>query len=171
MTDISGACGSLGITLLRDFWKGLRAAGGKDGRAMELYLGGMAQGKLELVCRRHPQALVLDEKKLEEVLRMEKASAEAPEINGWVIWDHFHLFVKSMLAKGAEPVAIWELVTKGIEETPNLCIISDEIGNGIVPMEKEERIYREETGRILCKIAGKAESVERVVCGISVKIK
>ena len=138
---------------------------------MELYLGGMAQGKLELACRRHPLALVLDEKKLEEALFMDKAQAEMPDVEEWVIWDHFHLFVKSMLAKGTEPAAIWELVAKGIEETPNLCIVSDEIGNGIVPMEKEERTYREETGRLLCKIAGKARSVERVVCGIPVKIK
>ncbi len=53
----------------------------------------------------------------------------------------------------------------------NCIIISDEIGNGIVPVEAFEREYRERTGRILIQLAQKAEEVERVICGIGQKIK
>jgi adenosylcobinamide kinase/adenosylcobinamide-phosphate guanylyltransferase len=56
-------------------------------------------------------------------------------------------------------------------EHPDCIIISDEIGNGIVPMEHEEREYRELTGRLLCELANKADRVERIVCGIGERIK
>ena len=54
---------------------------------------------------------------------------------------------------------------------PDCILICDEIGNGIVPMEAEERIYRERTGRILEQLAAQADEVVRVVCGIGQKIK
>ncbi len=39
------------------------------------------------------------------------------------------------------------------KEYPDCILICDEIGNGIVPMEAEERTYRECTGRILERLA------------------
>ena len=56
-------------------------------------------------------------------------------------------------------------------EYPDCILICDEIGNGIVPMEAEERTYRECTGRILEGLAAQADEVVRVVCGIGQKIK
>lgn len=114
------------------------------GKNMELWLGGRAQGKSELAKKMHP---------------------------GAVIWDQLHLFVKEELARGMEPAEIWDAVSKKVDECPDVIIISDEIGNGIVPMDKDERRWREETGRLLCKIAQRAESVWRVTCGIPVRIK
>ena len=111
---------------------------------MELYIGGRAQGKLALAKEKHPD---------------------------WVIWDEFHLFVREALEKGMESAAIWELVSTRIDEAPDMVIISDEIGCGIVPMDAMERRIREETGRILCKVAERADGVERITCGIPVKIK
>ena len=130
---------------------------------MELWLGGRAQGKLSLAMQRYPQARVVDENEL-----WEEFSSSAGEK---LIWNHLHLFVKEWLACGKEPEEIWQMVQTVINDHPDLIILCDEIGNGIVPMEKEERRYREETGRLLCKIARQAESVERICCGIPVKIK
>ena len=58
-----------------------------------------------------------------------------------------------------------------LKQYPECFIISDEIGNGIVPMDAFEREYRERTGRILVDLANKAEEVERVICGLGQKIK
>ena len=58
-----------------------------------------------------------------------------------------------------------------VETHPGCIIISDEIGNGIVPVNSFEREYRERTGRILVELAGRAEEVVRVICGIGQKIK
>ena len=53
----------------------------------------------------------------------------------------------------------------------NQVIISEEIGSGIVPMDEFSRAWREETGRILCRLAAQADQVWRVVGGIGQRIK
>ena len=50
-------------------------------------------------------------------------------------------------------------------------MICDEVGCGVVPVEKEEREYREQVGRMQIVLAKASESVERVICGIAQKIK
>lgn len=50
-------------------------------------------------------------------------------------------------------------------------IICDEVGLGVVPISEEERIYRQAVGRLCCRLAQKADCVERVFCGIAVRIK
>ena len=50
-------------------------------------------------------------------------------------------------------------------------IICDEIGCGIVPLSREERLFREVVGRICCRLAEQADSVEVVRCGIARRIK
>ncbi|MBQ9489642.1 MAG: bifunctional adenosylcobinamide kinase/adenosylcobinamide-phosphate guanylyltransferase [Lachnospiraceae bacterium] len=128
---------------------------------MELYLGGRAQGKLALALQRYPHAKVFDETCREENL----SDADV------VIWNHLHLFVKTWLSQEKEPTQIWEMVADLLDQHPGMVVICDEIGNGIVPMDQEERRYREETGRLLCKIAARADKVERILCGISRRIK
>ena len=54
---------------------------------------------------------------------------------------------------------------------PEIIIICDEVGSGIVPLEKEDRIYREAVGRVLCSAVKKAVHVERVTCGIGQCLK
>jgi len=54
---------------------------------------------------------------------------------------------------------------------PEAVIVADEIGCGVVPIDRNERAWREAAGRALCVLAQKAESVTRVICGIGVRIK
>lgn len=54
---------------------------------------------------------------------------------------------------------------------PEMIVITNEIGSGIIPMEKADRIWREETGRACCVIAGHSEAVVRMCCGIPTVIK
>ena len=56
-----------------------------------------------------------------------------------------------------------EYLSTMIERNPDLIFICDEVGNGIIPLEKSERDYRECVGRVLCVLAEKAERVERYV--------
>lgn len=84
------------------------------------------------------------------------------------VCNHYHLWVKRLLKDGADVRA---LTGQLLLEHPDCIIISDEIGNGIVPWEHEEREYRELTGRLLCELANKADRVERIVCGIGERIK
>ncbi len=127
---------------------------------MELYIGGCSQGKLNYVLKKTgiSEEMVLD----------------AEEITGRnikrevLIINHFHLLVKNILKDGRNPE---DTIKEIAEENPELIIICDEVGNGIVPVEAAEREYRERLGRILCGLAEKAVKVERIICGIGQRIK
>ena len=63
------------------------------------------------------------------------------------------------------------LAKEMIERNPKLIIVTDEIGYGLVPVERFLRDYREQTGRICTELASFSESVVRVVLGIGTFIK
>ena len=50
-------------------------------------------------------------------------------------------------------------------------VIATETGCGVVPMKAEDRKFRENAGRLSCLLAGKAEKVIRMCCGIAQIIK
>jgi adenosylcobinamide kinase/adenosylcobinamide-phosphate guanylyltransferase len=75
---------------------------------------------------------------------------------------------------------IKELMNKDIDiqseifslvENKNMAVICNEIGCGIVPLNKEDRDFREITGRILCELAKRADTVYKVEASIATKIK
>lgn len=51
------------------------------------------------------------------------------------------------------------------------CVVCNEVGCGVVPMERAERIYREQVGRACCILAEKAEKVVRLYSGIPTVLK
>lgn len=65
------------------------------------------------------------------------------------------------------PIRIKEL----IESNEDTIIISNDISNGIVPMDVETRKWREETGIAMTTIAKESEEVIRLFCGIPTKVK
>lgn len=127
---------------------------------MKLVIGGFAQGKLNYVLQTYglQQNIVWD-----SILQENQALPGET-----VIINHFHNWVKARIAVGGCPE---REIMDFVERCPECVIISDEIGNGIVPLEAFEREYRERTGRILVELASRAETVERVICGIGQKIK
>ncbi len=128
---------------------------------MELYIGGCAQGKLEYVLRTHQGEPL-------EVIDGGSVGEPAGTPGNKVVFHHFHLWVKKLLEENKDPRQQTEQL---IKQHDSCIIISDEVGNGIVPMEQKERDYREELGRIQIELAAKAERVERVVCGIGQRLK
>ena len=50
-------------------------------------------------------------------------------------------------------------------------LVTNELGYGVVPIDKFDRAYREKTGRVCCQAARRASEVHRVVCGIGTVIK
>ncbi len=57
------------------------------------------------------------------------------------------------------------------EEIPDCIVICDEVGCGVVPIAREERDWRERTGRLCCQLAARAERVERIFCGLPLVLK
>lgn len=84
------------------------------------------------------------------------------------VLDHFHLLVRRWMQAGKIPADETEKI---LSDNPDIVIITDEIGNGIVPLDVKEREWREVHGRICCQLAGRADAVFRVIAGIGQKIK
>ena len=80
----------------------------------------------------------------------------------------FHAVIREKLAAGEDTQAYAQRLCA---EQPELVVVSDEVGSGVVPISKEERLWREAVGRALCVVAEHAESVMRVMCGIGVRLK
>ena len=129
---------------------------------MKLIIGGYAQGKLNYAVTKYN---VAEDHVFESVL---PTSEEAEKLEGTIIVSSLHKWIRKRIKEGGRPE---EEISSFVKKNPDCIIICDEIGNGIVPMDPFERVYRERTGRIQVKLAADAEEVERVVCGIAQKIK
>ncbi|MFI3207531.1 MAG: bifunctional adenosylcobinamide kinase/adenosylcobinamide-phosphate guanylyltransferase [Eubacteriales bacterium] len=63
---------------------------------------------------------------------------------------------------GTSVKSVWE---------EQVILVSREVGCGVVPIDKQESIWREKTGRIACKLAEYATEVYKMESGIAVRIK
>lgn len=142
----------------------------------EVYIGGVAQGKLPYVRRvkseEKTEIKVIDCAEWQTAEAMGQSAREAGATPGaeapLLVFYHFHLWVRHMIFAGAD---VEQAFGQFLAQYPDWVIVSDEVGNGIVPMEKEERAYRECLGRILIEAAKQADRVERVMCGLGQRIK
>lgn len=134
--------------------------------AMELYVGGRAQGKLAYVQKVHEgeNYVIVDGVEMTDFLKK-----DVGQIQGRVIWNHFHEYVRQQMTQESEERKAF--LSQVLQRFPDMCVISDEVGCGIVPMEPGESMYRDETGSLLCILARKAERMERVICQIGQRIK
>lgn len=153
---------------------------------MELYIGGFAQGKLEYVQNKKAEeaisiAMVIDcaqsdyQKTLQSIdnkIKNENADVNnIVNVNDIVIINHLHMWVKDLLREGMEESEVQSTILSWVATHPNTILICDELGNGIVPLEKMERIWREQTGRLMIELAKQAERVERILCGLGQRLK
>ncbi|MFQ9918357.1 MAG: bifunctional adenosylcobinamide kinase/adenosylcobinamide-phosphate guanylyltransferase [Flavonifractor plautii] len=58
-----------------------------------------------------------------------------------------------------------------LEANPDVILICDEVGCGVVPVEPAQRARREAVGRLCCRLAERAERVERIFCGLPMVLK
>ena len=79
---------------------------------------------------------------------------------------HLERFARSCAAQGRSAVTVW----KELGISPEV-VICDDVFCGIVPMEPEERLWREETGRLLTAIAADAARATRIFCGLPMELK
>ncbi len=81
---------------------------------------------------------------------------------------HFHEYVRMLVREGKDRQ---EFIRELLEKNPGICIVVNEIGYGVVPMDRFDREYREAVGRICEQLAAESDTVYRVVCGIGTLIK
>ena len=124
---------------------------------MRLVIGGSAQGKLAYVLS------TFEDRKPDVYEGIPEDPVESP-----FVVNHLHLWIRERILAGGSPEKELE---ECLDRYPDCVILCDEVGNGIVPVDPLEREYRERTGRIQIGLAKRAETVERIVCGISQRSK
>ncbi|MDD3360696.1 MAG: bifunctional adenosylcobinamide kinase/adenosylcobinamide-phosphate guanylyltransferase [Hespellia sp.] len=128
---------------------------------MRLIIGGSYQGKLEFATKLFPKLRWID-----------GAVCPLDAVESCEGIYHFHEYVKRWIQSGKDNENIAETMAAQLHErNPDIVIVSDEIGYGLVPVDAFERNYRETTGRICTELAGYACEVYRVICGIGILIK
>lgn len=117
---------------------------------MILVIGGAGQGKLAAALRNtgYTEADVTT-----------TPGADRPVLNGMAD------AVRAALAAGE---AQEQILSKLLRHAVVIC---DEVGYGVVPMERFEREWRENVGRICCVLAEKSDVVVRIFCGIPMVLK
>ncbi|MCD8354883.1 MAG: bifunctional adenosylcobinamide kinase/adenosylcobinamide-phosphate guanylyltransferase [Clostridiales bacterium] len=122
---------------------------------MRLIIGGAGQGKLSYALRTY---------KLTPTDVAENFSAA----HTGRIFDRFHAAVRAALDAGENPQQLTEEL---LEANPDIIILCDEVGCGVIPVQPEERAWREAVGRLCCDLAEQAKTVERVFCGLPMRLK
>ncbi len=125
---------------------------------MILIIGGSYQGKTNFAVN----SFGLSENEVAE------GSAPFSSLRSAKCIRHFEDLVASAIEKNKDPL---ELTERLLNVNPDVIIIMTEIGCGIIPIERAERRYRELVGKTGCLLAGRAERVIRLTCGIPVEIK
>ena len=135
---------------------------------MKLIIGGAYQGKLAYAQKRYEM----------EHGWIDGAVCDLKEIENCGGIFYFHEYVKRLLPLWEGKIqlnSIEQLAETFAEElvskNPRIVIVSNELGYGIVPIEKSDRLWREVTGRICTSLAMRADEVIRVVCGVGVQLK
>lgn len=124
---------------------------------MILITGGAYQGKTEYVRSSFPDIPIT-----EGAASSYDEAAKAKCIN------QYHTLIQRLHADSRDPIAWTEQLCAA---NPDCIIILDEIGCGIIPLERDERIRRELTGICGCIIARHSDTVIRLVCGVPYAIK
>lgn len=119
---------------------------------MDLIIGGAYQGKLDYARETFG---------LQEADICHCTADTAPDVN-CRCWVHYELYVRGCLRRGEKP---------GMPTRSDAVVIADDIFCGVVPLEAEIRLWREETGRTLTALAKTANTVTRIFCGLPLKLK
>ena len=106
--------------------------------------------------------------KKENPVIAEGKEASLEELEQADIIAQFHLYIRRLLEKGIEPE---KQVEELCRKNPQVILEITQLGCGVVPMDAFDRNYREQVGRISCKIAESAEAVYMVNCGIAKRLK
>lgn len=124
---------------------------------MILVTGGCFQGKTAYACETF--GISMEEARDGAVCALE-------ELYTAKLLYHFHEYIRRLMEAGQELS-----IERILKVNPNIVLVTNELGYGVVPIDKFDRDYREKTGRLCCQIAKQAAEVHRVVCGLGTVIK
>lgn len=126
---------------------------------MKLVIGGYAQGRL---------LYVMEQYALTEQDVWDAAEEPFSAWNGQRIIYHTEALVTGWLREGKNPC---EAAAALLPQWKDAILITQEVGCGLVPVTAEDRRWREAVGQLNIYLAGKADTVDRVCCGLGMRIR
>lgn len=124
-----------------------------------LIVGGRAQGKLDYLLRR-------GDVREEDISFCD--SCPLDEIGSKQAIYRLERLAFRLLELGQDPGA-W--ISPRLIDMEEWVVICDEVGCGVVPVDRRDRHWRETVGRLCCDLAGQADRVIRICCGLPVALK
>jgi adenosylcobinamide kinase/adenosylcobinamide-phosphate guanylyltransferase len=92
--------------------------------------------------------------------------------DGVVVIDCLTLWLSNLLtSQQAIEDAIDALVAELADTTLEVAVVSNEVGQGVVPMHALTRAFRDHQGRLNQRVAAVADRVRLLVAGIEVPVK
>ena len=77
-------------------------------------------------------------------------------------------YVRIALEQGEDPVAVFKANRDRWQDSILIC---RDISCGVVPLNREDRRWRQATGRLCQYLAGEADRVSRIFCGLEQRLK
>ena len=147
---------------------------------MVIYTGGRDQGKTELV-RKHYTTFYREYRR-GDYFRMVSELRNLLDKNGgaddgYILIDDFHLMVREMMDGVCELGDYRDMaeemmgVLLDVNLRERLIIISNELGSGVIPVDRFLDTWREICGRCMIRLAAAADEVYLVNLGIATRIK
>ena len=125
---------------------------------MVLIFGGAYQGKLDFAMKKF---------NIKDTDIFTCTEDSFPDFSKKII-DRAELFFLKCVKDGIEPR---DILCENINMLQDKIVIARDISQGIVPIDSVQRAWREASGRAMMYLAGEAEEVHRVFCGLSEKLK
>lgn len=133
---------------------------------MILIFGGAFQGKLEYAKENFNIKSVYECGK-GKMTAGESTEADQPDFTADAVCA-LENFVLECVREGREAA---DFFRENKEKWQDKILIMNDVSQGIVPMDAQLRAFREMNGRLMLYLAGEADEVIRVFCGIGKKVK
>ena len=112
---------------------------------------------------------------IEEPIYLARAIHQAAQPNGVILIDCLTVWLANLMHHLGEDAASYEPIEEliAILTTPpcDIILVTNEVGNGIVPGDSLSRYYRDMAGKLNQRIAAIANEVTLSVCGIPLRVK
>ena len=130
---------------------------------MEIYVGGSSQGKLDYVLDKSGviRESVIEGSDLDIHIDEKDLSMDR-------IINNFHLFIKKYTDTADDIYKFMDILYTTNE---NVIIICSQVGGGVIPIDADEREWRELVGRVMCSAMKRAVHAERIICGMGQVLK
>ncbi len=127
---------------------------------MELIVGGRSQGKRECAIR-HLQEKHISHWEMIAAVEWAQSEQSGNASTAIIVYD-----LQELAKKMCDEAALWRFVETVCQSYEEVIFVCDEVGCGVVPMEKEERAWRDRTGHLCVKLVQRADRVTRMLCGL-----